>query len=175
MGSRPIIALLALATSVVIAGVASATAENTDSGAALKRRGVTCPDHYQRPKFTDYPALHRVMVPRKSTRLLVCRYAGLNAEDPQALRGSGLAISGARIRVVRAYNKLPKPPPKPVACPADTGREITMEFRYRHRPKAFLLQDMTGCRVGTNGHRSVTALNGRGHRLLRLLRKVSGA
>jgi hypothetical protein len=172
---KPKLILVLLATAMlVVAAVAPATAGSA-SGNGLKRRGPSCPAHYRQPRFTDYRALHRVMVPRKPTRLVACRYAGLNAKDPQALQGYGIIPRGKSLhRVVRAYNKLPKPS-GPSACPADDGHEITMRFRYRHRPDAYVQQAMTGCRIGTNGHRSVTAFNKRGHRLLRLLRKLSGA
>jgi hypothetical protein len=175
MKPRMITALL-LGGLVVVGGVGSANAGSTASGNTVERRAVSCPDHYQRPQFTNYPALHRVMVPRKPTRMFVCRYAGLNAKDPKALEGSGVIPPGGQLhRVVRVYDALPKPPSGVVSCPADDGHEITVRFRYRHRPNAYVRQDMTGCRIGTNGHRTVTALNKRGNRLLRLLRKLSGA
>lgn len=172
MKPKLILVLLAIAI-LVVAAVAPATAGSA-SGNALKR-GSSCPAHYRQPQFSDYPALRRVMVPREPTRLVACRYAGLNAKDPQALKGYGIIPRGKSLhRVVRAYNKLPKPS-GPTACPADDGHEITMRFRYRNRPDAYVQQAMTGCRIGTNGHRSVTTFNKRGHRLLRLLRKLSGA
>lgn len=141
--------------------------------AADQRHPLTCPSHFQRPHFGNYPALHRVMVPRKPGRFVVCRYHGLNAPDPQSLGGSGIVRHGVRLhRVVRIYDALPAPPSGPIACPADWGREIIVDFRYPNRPDDLVRQDLTGCRFGTNGHRSV-AMNRRGERLLRLLRRIS--
>ena len=175
MKPRIITALFALGALMAVAGgVALATADTSPYRNALERRAPRCRAHYRRPHFTDYPALHRIMVPRRPTRMLVCRYARPNAKDPRALEGSGLISRGKPLhRVVRAYDALPKPSSGPISCPPDDGREITIRFDYRHRPNALLRQDVTGCRIGTNGHRNVTALNNRGRRLLRLLRKLS--
>ena len=112
------------------------------------------------------------MVPRTPARFIVCRYRGLNAPDPQSLAGSGIVRRGPRLRrVVRIYNALPRPPSGPIACPADWGREMIVHFRYRGRPDDLIHQHLSGCRFGTNGHRSVR-INRRGERLLRLLRRI---
>lgn len=157
--------------------IASGPAAGRSRQISREADSQSCPRHYHRPPFTDYPALHRMMVPRGPGQAVLCRYAGLNAPHPQALVGSGI-VPGRDAdlrRVVRIYNALPPPPAGPTACPADSGREITVKFRYRDRGSDFVNQELTGCRVGTNGHRSAWTWSKRGRSLLQLLRELSGA
>lgn len=163
-----------IAGAIAIASVGTATGSRS---AGSQRDPLACPKHYRQPPFKDYPALHRVMIPHGAGQAVLCRYAGLNARHPQTLVGSGI-IPGHDAdlrRVVRIYNALPRPPSGPTGCPADTGREITVKIRHRDRSNDFVKQDMTGCRVGTNGHRSAWTWSKRGNRLLHLLRELSGA
>ena len=154
----------------VLAGSATVSPGQTPKPA---RPALACPSHFRGPQFRNYPALNRKLVPAGPTRFLVCRYSGLNVRNPESLAGSGVVRRGPRLhRVVRLYNRLPKAPPGPIVCPADTGRELTVQFRYRRRPDDLVWQSLSGCRFATNGHRSAE-IDHRGERLLRLLRRIS--
>jgi hypothetical protein len=166
-----------LALSAAGAVIASAATAGWPRSGGSEPDPLACPKHYREPHFKDYPALDRTMIPHGTGQAVLCRYAGVNASDPHALVGSGIipAHDADLRRVVRIYNALPPPPAGPTSCPADTGRAITMKIRHRDRGSDFIKQDVTGCRVGTNGHRSAWTWSKRGNRLLHLLRHLSGA
>jgi hypothetical protein len=171
--------VVSLATFALVGCGSDANAPTSDpsDARATHRPALRCPATAHHLRFRSYGALRHRLVPRHPTRLILCRYAGLN--DPHhrlgTLLGSRPIDSRVRIRrIVYLFDSLGHQPyGVPIPCPADTGGKIVARFRYRDLPDDLVAQDLSGCKVTTNGPFGRWALTDPGPRLMRLLKRLT--
>jgi hypothetical protein len=60
-----------------------------------------------------------------------------------------------------------------MSCPADSGGKVLARFRYRGRPDDLVAQELSGCRLATNGHLMRSALSRPGPRLIELILQLT--
>lgn len=106
------------------------------------------------------------LVPSGANQVLVCRYygfqePGIYGEPGMGLASQALISDGSTVgSLTSEMNALSAPHPGPVACPADFGSAIVVDFHYPTGPDNPVSVSLTGCQGATNGQtgRSITAL-----------------
>jgi hypothetical protein len=95
------------------------------------------------------------LAPPGATAIRLCRYGALPSLLLQrsVLQTSLSLVSG----LVRVFDRLPQPPPGPVACPADNGSQIVALVAYPAGQRVTISVDLTGCAIVTNGSLSRSA------------------
>lgn len=97
---------------------------------------------------------HHLVPAAQPTRVLVCRYAGMNGKAPFSLidsasagvrRARALAEAARRISLAHLDGGQK-------SCPMDTGAATVIDFSYAARPDVDLWYASTGCPQIRNGH-----------------------
>jgi hypothetical protein len=150
--------LLAGALAGLIAGCGSATGLVPDGqvpsarAAATEVVGGRCPQ--QKPQYVanQGKGLGDSLVPVTATRMIVCRYDGLNGSHPLALAGQGTVTDPAAVKSWRKrFNALAKPGSGRVNCPNDDGSGLLAGFLGSHGAATVVKVDLAGCQFATNG------------------------
>jgi hypothetical protein len=112
----------------------------------------TCP--VTLPDPSTFPAVSTAtLVPTGPVIATACAYGGLNDPHPGA-RGRTTKVTGSQLAtLVGALNAGGSPPPGPVNCPNSTGRSDLIVFGYTGGGLVDVRVSVTGCPLGTNGHR----------------------
>lgn len=98
------------------------------------------------------------LVPGGSHEVLICRYYGLNepgvyGEPSMGLSAQAVVTDPTTVAALAVeMNALPPVKPGPVACPADLGAAIVVDFRYATGPDNPVTVSLTGCQGVANGH-----------------------
>ena len=171
MRTSPGIAVFAAGASLaLVAGPAAASGTGPKPSDSQR-----CPATAAWAPFRHDRAARRRLVPGHPSRLILCRYAGLNVTDPLGLRRSRAVAAPRRIRRLgHRFNLLRSFPAGRELCPADFGGQILARFRYPRAPDDYVAIDLSGCRSVTSGPRTRASLGRRGSRLVRALRRLTG-
>lgn len=134
---------------------------------AAPTRFASCPRSDRTVPHPLVPGARSELVPPGTSRLLLCRYRGLN---PSVQRFQLLASDRVRkrstvARIMAQLNAL-APSTGVFSCPADFGALIVAYFRYRTGPDDVVNVDTSGCELITNGHVHRSASGGPGRQLL---------
>jgi hypothetical protein len=111
-----------------------------------------CPAKVAAAKPTNNPAGSSALVPSRPTRLVLCRYTGLNDQPPMALAYSVRIKRAGRVRDLgRKLDTLPERPDGTSACPSGDGSAIAARFSYKKAAPVTVVVQLGGCGDVTNG------------------------
>jgi hypothetical protein len=107
-----------------------------------------------RPANSGVPGLADKLVPLVATRLDVCRYGPLTADEPLALKSHFTLVDRATITAFEtAVNALGPVPPDYKSCPVDNGEALVVLFSSGAHSVSVRISQ-TGCALITNGVRT---------------------
>jgi hypothetical protein len=152
--------LIAVAAAALALGAAAvALADRDDRGAAARASPA---EHCSRTAPLRIPAdswspARRELAPPGASKIVLCRYSGLNAHPPLALTRSVVLTAPRLVRdLVRKFDALPAQTGT-VACPVDEGSQIVARLGYRDGHVVRIAVGLTGCETVTNGSSYRTA------------------
>ena len=124
-------------------------------------------------------ASSKPLVPGQPTRLLLCRYHGLNGNPRLLIAGTRKITQGATIiRLAQQFNALPDQGPGigpgATACPADDASRIVAFFASKHAADDPVHVQLWGCRVVSTSQVLRSAIYAPGERLIRKLDVLTG-
>jgi hypothetical protein len=106
----------------------------------------------------SWPPARRALAPIGASAIRLCRYSGLNARPRLALVSSRLVDSRRVVgRLVRDFDRLPRPARGVTACPDDDGSLIVALLVYPAGRVLTISVSLTGCEEVTNGRVNRTA------------------
>jgi hypothetical protein len=120
--------------------------------AAGEVAGGRCPQREPPYVANQGKRLGDSLVPITASRMIVCRYAGLNDPGPLALSGQGTVTDKTTVASWRKrFNALPKPGQGRVNCPNDDGSGLLTGFLGAHGAAVVVKVGLGGCQFAGNG------------------------
>jgi hypothetical protein len=98
------------------------------------------------------PAAMVPLVPIVASRMILCRYNGMNEAPIGGLRHAEVVTDGTLVERWRSrFNHLRALPSRPRSCPLDDARELRIAFVASPQSYVVLATRLSGCGIVTNG------------------------